>query len=58
MNSKIQTLVEKAKQVKMTDPEKFEQRISFAFGTSKIENDNITREMVTSIANKESQKHK
>jgi len=56
MGSKIDILVEKAKKVRMTDPEKYEQRISFAFGTSKIENDNITKEMVASIAENERSK--
>jgi hypothetical protein len=50
MASSIQTLIARARQVKMTEPQKVAQRISFAYGTTKIENDNITREMVTSAA--------
>lgn len=50
MTSSIQKLIERARKVQMTDPQKIEQRISFAYGTTKIENDNVTREMVVSAA--------
>jgi hypothetical protein len=58
MNERLKTLVKKASKVKMTSQQKDSQRISFAYGTAKIENENITREMVRSAARKmESAKH-
>lgn len=50
MNTSLERLVEHARKVRMTEPQKTEQRISFAFGTAKIENDNVTREMVAQAA--------
>ena len=50
MNISLQKLVESARGVRMTEPQKTEQRISFAFGTTKIENENVTREMVERAA--------
>lgn len=50
MNSSLSRLVEKARKVRMTEPQKSEQRISFAYGTAKIENDDVTREMVEEAA--------
>ncbi len=35
--------------MQMSDPQKTQQRISFAYGTAKIENENITREMVEKV---------
>ena len=46
MSHSIEALVEKARNIRMSEPQKTEQRISFAFGTAKIENDDVTREMV------------
>lgn len=50
MNKRLSKLVEQARKVRMTEPQRFEQRISFAFGTAKIENDDVTREMVVEAA--------
>jgi hypothetical protein len=50
MTSSIQNLIERAREVQMTEPQKVEQRISFAYGTTKIENENVTREMVARAA--------
>ena len=50
MNRRLSKLVEQARKVRMTEPQRFEQRISFAFGTAKIENDDVTREMVVEAA--------
>ncbi len=50
MNASLERLVERARSVRMTEPQKAEQRISFAFGTAKIENENVTREMVVQAA--------
>ena len=50
MATSIQAPIERAREVQMTEPQKVEQRISFAYGTTKIENDTITREMVAAAA--------
>lgn len=50
MTASLERLVEQARKVRMTEPQKFQQRISFAFGTAKIENDDVTREMVEEAA--------
>lgn len=50
MNVALEKLIESARSVRMTEPQKTEQRISFAFGTAKIENDNVTRDMVQQAA--------
>ena len=50
MNKRLSKLVEQARKVRMTEPQRFEQRVSFAFGTAKIENDDVTREMVIEAA--------
>lgn len=50
MNAALEKLVEHARKVRMTEPQKTEQRISFAFGTAHIENENVTREMVVRAA--------
>jgi hypothetical protein len=52
MNVSLQKLVESASKIRMSEPQKAEQRISFAYGTTKIENDNITREMVVEATKK------
>jgi hypothetical protein len=51
MGKKIEVLLESARKIRMSEPEKVEQRISFAFGNAKIENEDITREMVIEAAN-------
>jgi hypothetical protein len=43
---KLQELLDAAKNVVLTQQEKDEQRRSFAYGNTKIENPRITREMV------------
>lgn len=50
--SAIERLLSAARKVRMSEPEKREQRISFAFGTAKIENDDVTKEMVVEAAAK------
>lgn len=50
MNASLQKLLETARSVRMSEPQKTEQRISFAFGTTKIENENVTRDMVAQAA--------
>ena len=50
MSENIQALVERAKLVKMTTQEREQQRRSFAFGNTNIENERITRETVDKAA--------
>jgi hypothetical protein len=46
MTNRLQELLEKARKSVPTSEEKEEQRRSFAYGNTKIENSRITREMV------------
>jgi len=46
MADKLSVLIEKARTVRMSRHDEEEQRRSFAYGNTKIENDRITREMV------------
>ena len=46
MSDELKILLEKAKNSRMTREEREEQRRSFAYGNSKIENDRITRETI------------
>jgi len=46
MNDKLKALIERARHVEMTHDEIEEQRISFAFGNTNLENAEITREDV------------
>jgi hypothetical protein len=47
---KLNELIEKAKNKVMSKKEREEQRISFAYGNSKIHNSKITRDMVKDAA--------
>jgi len=49
MTKELEELVEKARRVEMPPTQLREQRQSFAYGNTKIENDLITREMVRSL---------
>lgn len=46
MSTALDTLVEAARKTKMTQSEKEAQRLSFAYGNTRIENDRITRETI------------
>jgi hypothetical protein len=46
MTNRLQELLDEAKKANPTPEEKEEQRRSFAYGNTKIENPRITREMV------------
>jgi hypothetical protein len=46
MTKELESLVERARKVEMTPTELREQRQSFVYGNTHIENDAITREMV------------
>jgi hypothetical protein len=50
MKEKLARLIEQARAVRMSAPQAEEQRRSFAYGNTKIENDRITREMVNERA--------
>lgn len=50
MNQALAELVRIASKIKMTESEREEQRISFSYGSAKIENDRVTEEMVRSAA--------
>lgn len=52
MNKSLQRLVALASKVQMSPQQIEEQRRSFAYGSSKIENDRITRKMVDEAAEK------
>ena len=51
-NTKIATLLEKAKRITMSPGEREEQRRSFAYGNANIENEAVTRDVIEEIANK------
>ncbi len=50
MTEKLTALLKRARGVKMTVAQKEEQRRSFAYGNTKIENDRVTRKMVNEQA--------
>jgi hypothetical protein len=57
----LDTLIAKAQLVQMTEGQMREQRLSFVYGNTHIENERITREMVAQadekIAREETQPH-
>jgi Fic family protein len=50
MTRNLRELIEKARAIKMSENEQEEQRRSFAYGSAKIENDDITREIINDAA--------
>jgi hypothetical protein len=46
MTDALETLIARAQKVQMTDRQMREQRLSFVYGNTHIENERITREMV------------
>jgi hypothetical protein len=56
MSEKLEFLMEQAKKIVMTPAEQEEQRRSFAYGNTKIENDLITREMINEAADRMAKK--
>lgn len=46
MDDKLKALLDAARTVQMSSADKEEQRRSFAYGNTKIENDRITRETI------------
>lgn len=49
MNQELMELVERARQIEMTPDQLREQRRSFVYGNTHIENERITREMVAEV---------
>ena len=56
MTNEMQQLLEAARKIVMTDNDREQQRRSFAYGSAKIENDDVTREMVDKAAERLGQK--
>lgn len=52
MTAALEALVAKAKKIQMTEGQMREQRLSFVYGNTHIENDRITREMVAAADEK------
>ncbi len=50
MTDELKKLIDAASKVKMSTDEAEQQRVSFAYGNTKIENDRITRETVVKEA--------
>jgi hypothetical protein len=49
MTKELQELLEKTRQIEMTPEQAAEQRRSFAYGNTKIENERITRELIADL---------
>ena len=49
MTKELQELVDRTRKIEMTPNQLREQRRSFAYGNTNIENDRITREMVAEL---------
>lgn len=56
MSESLKKLISAARTVRMSEPQKQEQRVSFAYGTANIENENVTREMVEEAAKESASK--
>lgn len=52
MTKDLEALIEKARTIEMTPKQATEQRRSFAYGNTHIENARITRELIADIDNK------
>ena len=52
MNDSLKRLLALADKVQMTDQDREKQRRSFAYGSARIENEHVTREMVDDAAKK------
>lgn len=52
MTNDLKELIERARRIEMTPDQLGEQRRSFAYGNTHIENDRITREMVAGLDKK------
>ena len=52
MTRELQELIDRARKIEMTPEQATEQRRSFAYGNTHIENDRITREMINDLDEK------
>lgn len=52
MTGNLQELIEKSRSVQMSELDEEQQRRSFAYGSAKIENNDITRELIDQAATK------
>ena len=57
MTEELKGLLDKARLTKMTSEQREEQRRSFAYGNSKIENERITRETIDREADSLTKEH-
>jgi hypothetical protein len=48
----LSVLIEKARHIQMTEEQKREQRLSFVYGNTHVENSNITRQMIADADDK------
>jgi hypothetical protein len=58
MTKDLQELVDRARKIEMTRDQLREQRRSFAYGNTHIENDRITREMIAELDARIEAEHK
>lgn len=58
MTANLAELVERARTIRMTPQQEREQRQSFVYGNTQIENNRITKEMVEAIDRKETNEKK
>jgi hypothetical protein len=56
MTKELEQLIERSKKIEMTAEQAAEQRRSFAYGNTHIENDRITRELIADLDKKLSSK--
>jgi hypothetical protein len=49
MKKELEELVKRARTVEMTPKQQAEQRRSFAYGNTRIENERITRELIADV---------
>ena len=50
MTGELEKLLNAARKVKMSEADREEQRRSFAYGSAKIENEDVTRQMIDEAA--------
>jgi hypothetical protein len=56
MTKELDELVERTRNIQMTPSQAAEQRRSFAYGNTRIENDRITRELIADVDRKLSER--
>jgi hypothetical protein len=52
VTKELEELIQRARQIEMTPEQAAEQRRSFAYGNTHIENDRITRELIADLDRK------